>query len=116
MIKDSKTPKFEVKIAENEDLFDISLCAREYIDFLDDFRNKFMNKKYFILTAYERKTLIGILIAEDVSKDVDSLENILPKIRLNLLYVSPEFRHLNLGMRLMTINFTLKVFKILKLN
>jgi GNAT superfamily N-acetyltransferase len=108
MNEKEKALNFQIKIAENEDILDLKLCAREFIEFVDNFKKKFQNKKFFILTAYNEHTLIGILIAEDKSKDVDSVSKILPKFRLNLIYVTPEFRNMHVGKRLMNTFIMIK--------
>ncbi|TFF87553.1 MAG: N-acetyltransferase [Promethearchaeota archaeon] len=108
MNEGQKKINFQIKIAENESFLDLKLCAKEFIEFVDDFKKKFQNKKFFILTAYDNCTLIGILIAEDKSNDIDSLDKIIPKMRLYLVYVNPKFRHLHVGKRLINTFLMIK--------
>ncbi|MFX1411251.1 MAG: GNAT family N-acetyltransferase, partial [Promethearchaeota archaeon] len=91
----------EFRIADNETFVDLNLCAKEFIDFIDNFKTKFLNKEFFVLTAYLNEILVGILVAEDKSKKVDSLEKIVPIMRLYLLFVNPNFRNKNIGENLL---------------
>ncbi|MBD3229951.1 MAG: GNAT family N-acetyltransferase [Candidatus Lokiarchaeota archaeon] len=92
--------KIKINIAKNENFFDLNLCAKEFIDLIDNFKSKFLNKKYFVLVAYYGKILAGLLVAEDKSQKVNSLENIVPNIWLHLLYVNPNYRNNSIGKRL----------------
>jgi GNAT superfamily N-acetyltransferase len=94
---EKKDPRIKIQVAKNEDLFDLNLCAKEFIDLIDNFTKKFLNKKLFILTAYYENILVGILVAEDKSHKVDSLEKLLPKIYIHFLYVNPFYRNKNIG-------------------
>ena len=94
-------PEIKIQIAKNEDLFDLNLCAKEFIDLIDNFKKKFLNKKLFILTAYFNEILVGLLVAEDKSHKVDSLEKILPTIYIHMLYVNPVYRKKNIGKELL---------------
>ncbi len=93
--------KITIKIAKKENFFDLSLCAKEFIDLIDDFKKKFLDKQYFILTAYYNKVLAGVLVAQDKSHKVDSLERIVPTMSLYLLFVNPIYRHKGIGKKLM---------------
>jgi len=93
--------KIIIKIANKENFFDLSLCAEEYIELIDNFRQKFLNEQFFVLLAYWNNVLAGILVAEDNSQKVDSLEKILPTMSLSLLFINPNYRHKGLGKRLM---------------
>lgn len=93
--------KIIIKIAENEHLYDLYLCAKEYVELIDDFEEKFLNNEYFILTAYIDDLLIGVLIAEDKSKKIDCLRKIVPSICIHLLFVNKSYRNKGLGKRLM---------------
>ncbi|MBD3215042.1 MAG: GNAT family N-acetyltransferase [Candidatus Lokiarchaeota archaeon] len=92
--------KITIKIAEKENFFDLNLCAKEFIDLIDNFKSKFLNHKYFVLVAYYENILAAILVAEDKSNRIDSLEKILPNICLHLLYVNPNYRNMGIGKRL----------------
>lgn len=92
-----KDPKIRIKVAKNEGLFDLNLCAKEFIDLIDNFKKKFLNKKFFILTAYYEEILVGILVAEDKSHKVKSLEKLLPNMYIHMLYVNPNYRKKKIG-------------------
>lgn len=92
--------KIKIKIAEKENFFDLSLCAKEFIELIDNFKSKFLNRNYFVLVAYYKEILAGILVAEDKSQKVDSLEKIIPHFCLHLLYVNPNYRKKGIGKRL----------------
>lgn len=96
--------KIEIKIAGKENFIDLKLCAMEFLDFIKDFKKIFFNKKFFILAAYYDSVLAGILVAEDESKKIDSIEKIVPIMYLHLLFVNPKFRHKNIG-KLLLDNF-----------
>ena len=85
--------------ANKEDLIDLNLCAKEFLQLIEDFNINFLNRKYFTLTAYYKKLLVGILIAEEKNHKVDSLEKIVPKTNLYLIYVSPSFRKNHIDFR-----------------
>jgi len=93
--------KIEIKIAKNETIYDFNLCASDFIEFIDDFEQLFINKKLFILTAYYQKILVGIVIAEDKTNRIDSVEKIIPTILLHLIYVNPNYRNKNIGRKLL---------------
>jgi len=93
MESNKDNPNFVIKIANDADLFDLNLCAKDFLDLLDDFKGKFLNKKYFILAAYSNNILAGILVAEDRCQKVDSLEKIIPNICVYLVYVNNKFRN-----------------------
>jgi len=95
------SPKIEIKLAGEEDFIELKLCAMEFLDFIKDFKKKFFNKKYFILTAYYDSILAGILVGEDEGKKIDSIEKIVPIMYLHLLFVNPKFRHKNIGKSLL---------------
>ena len=100
------SPKIEFKLAGKEDFIELKLCAMEFLDFIKDFKKKFFNKKFFILTAYCDSILAGILVGEDEGKKIDSIEKIVPIMYLHLLFVNPKFRHKNIGKSLLD-NFIL---------
>ncbi len=100
MVNEKKNKKIEIKMAENETLYDLYLCAKDHLDVIDDFKIKFLKKEYFILTAYNNNILVGILIAEDKSKKIDCLRKIVPNLCIHLLYVNKNYRNEGLGKRL----------------
>lgn len=91
----------KIKIAEKETFLDLNLCAKEFIDLLDNFKKNFLNKQYFVLTAYYKKVLAGVLIAKDESQKIDSLERIVPTMSLHLLFVNSLYRNKGIGTKLM---------------
>ena len=80
------------KIANNDDYLDICLCANEYIEIINHFKEKFLNKELSVLMVYYNKILSGILVAEDKSNKVNSIEKILPSICIHLIFINPVFR------------------------
>ena len=97
----NQDPNIKIKIAETSDFFDLNLVAKEFIDFIDDFRKKFLDKKFFVLTAWYNNILAGLLISEDKSKKVSSLKKLLPSMYLHLVYVNPKFRNKHIGKQLL---------------
>ena len=95
------SPKIEIKISQTENFFDLSLCAKEFLEFIDDFKLKFKKKRFFILTAYYDSVLAGLLISEDKSKKIDSIFKIIPIFYLHLVYVNPLYRNKNIGRELL---------------
>lgn len=100
--------KIQIKHAENENLLDIELCAKEFIDFIDNFKKNFLEGRFFILTAYYDFILAGVLIAEKKVREIDSLEKIIPSIQLHLLskrfyllFVNSKFRNNQIGTKLL---------------
>jgi len=93
--------KIEIRIANQENLFDLLLCANEFIDFIDDFKDKFLHKNLLVLSAYYENILAGILIAEDQTQKIDSLEKIIPLMTLHLIFVNPTFRKKDIGKTLL---------------
>ena len=93
-----------IKEANKEDLIDLNLCAKEFLQLIEDFNINFINHKYFTLTAYYKKLLVGILVAEEKNNTVDSLEKIVPKTNLYLIYVNPNFRKNHIGKKIL-INY-----------
>ncbi len=91
----------KIKIANSEDLFDLTLCAKEFIEFIDNFKSQFLDKNFFILTAYSENILCGGLIAEDKTDKVDSLKKIIPTVRIRLVFVNPLFKHKGIGKQLL---------------
>ncbi|MBY9007565.1 MAG: GNAT family N-acetyltransferase [Candidatus Lokiarchaeota archaeon] len=92
--------KIVIKVAEKIHLYELYLCAQEYIELIDDFEKKFLNNQYIILTAYDNDLMIGILIIEDKSKEIDCLRKIVPNACIHLLYVNRNYRKKGLGKRL----------------
>jgi len=93
--------KIEIRPANNESLTDLDLCAKEFIDFIDDFKNKFLNKDFFVLSAHLNDILVGILVAEDKSQKLDSLEKLVPIMYLHLLFVNPISRNKKIGEKIL---------------
>jgi len=91
----------KIKIAETSDFFDLNLCAKEFIEFISDFKKKFLDKRFFVLTAWYNNILGGILVSEDKSNKIDSLNKIIPSMYLHFLYVNPKFRKKHIGKRLL---------------
>ncbi|MHA1150006.1 MAG: GNAT family N-acetyltransferase [Promethearchaeota archaeon] len=101
MNSQEKEPHVIIKVADDENFIDLNLCAKEFLEFIKNFRDKFLNKKFFILTAYYDNVLAGLLVAEDKSQKVNSLTKVLPCMYLKLLYVNPRFRNRHLGKMLL---------------
>jgi GNAT superfamily N-acetyltransferase len=97
----SNKSKIKIKIAKKENLLDLNICAKEFIDLLDNFKRNFLNKQYFVLTAYYNNILAGVLVAKDMSHKVDSIERIVPTMSLYLLFVNPQYRDKGIGKKLM---------------
>lgn len=93
--------KIVIKPAINENLFDIEICAKEFIEFIDGFKENFINGNFFVLTAYYDSILAGVLVAEKKIRQIDSLEKIIPNIYLNLIYVNKKFRNNQIGKNLL---------------
>ncbi|MGV9205401.1 MAG: GNAT family N-acetyltransferase [Promethearchaeia archaeon] len=96
-LKSGKTANIEVKKAKYENFYDLKLCAEEFLGFISNFKKKFFNDKLSVLIAYYNKTLAGVLVAEDKSYKVDSIERILPMMCIHLVYVSKAFRNRRIG-------------------
>ncbi|MFX1275144.1 MAG: GNAT family N-acetyltransferase [Promethearchaeota archaeon] len=107
-IKNINGSEIEIKIAKNESIYDFNLCASDFIEFIDNFEELFLNKKLFILTAYYQKTLVGIVVAEDKTKKVDSIEKIVPIMILHLIYVNPNYRNRKIGQNLLVHFITIQ--------
>jgi len=86
-----------INLAKNENLYDIHLCAEEFIDLIDSFKERFLNKEIIILTAFYDNILSGFLVAEDKSQKIDAIETILPSTCLHLLFVNSKFRNKRIG-------------------
>ena len=94
----------QIKIASNEDLMDLELCAKEFIEYIDNFKTKFLNEDFFILTAYYNQVLAGFLVAKDKSYKVNSLDRIMPSMCIYLVFINPKFRNRNIGKSLKYAN------------
>lgn len=97
----NQNSKIKIKIAETKDFFDLNLCAKEFIDFISDFKKKFLDKRFFVLTAWYNNILSGILVSEDKSNKIDSLNKIIPSMYLHFIYINPKFRKKNIGKKLL---------------
>lgn len=93
--------KILIKVAKNDDLFDLKLCAQGFLEFLDDFQTKFLKNKFFILTAYYDNILAGMLVSEQKTHKVESIENLIPTIYIYLLYVNPKYRRKHIAKTLL---------------
>jgi len=91
----------EIVIAKNENLYDIHLCAEEFIDLIDHFKEQFLNKEIIIITAFYDNVLSGFLVAEDKSQKIDAIEKIVPTTCLHLLFVNSKFRKKHIGTALL---------------
>jgi len=96
-----KDLKIEIQIAPHDTIVDLISCAEEFIELIDDFKINFLNNKYFVLAANCNNVLAGILVAENEIQKVDSVEKIVPKIALLLLYVNVRFRNKYIGKKLL---------------
>lgn len=105
----SKNSKVSIKVASENDIIDINLCAEEYLQLLEDFEVKYSKGDYFILIAYYDNILAAVLVAEKRIHKVDSLETIVPKSRLCLIYVNSLYRKKQIASRL--LDFFKKVQK-----
>ncbi len=94
-------PKVVIKISKDEDILDLSLCAKDYIDLIDDFQEKYLNNDFFILAAYYNNVLAGILVAENSSQKIDSIKKIVPRMCLYFLFVNSKFRNKDIGKMLL---------------
>ncbi len=94
-------PNFKVKIAKKEDLTELTLCAKEFIELIEKFKLNFLDGKYLTLLTYYNDLIAGVLIAQELIPKVDSVENILPKTLLKLIYVNPNFRNKLIGTKLL---------------
>ncbi len=98
-IKNTDTEKI-IKVAEINDYFLIELCAKEYIDLIKNFKERFENNDFFVLIGYYEKNVAGVLVSER-NNVVKSIEDILPAMQIHLVYVNPAFRGKKIGKNLM---------------
>ena len=89
--------RLEICRAEIEILYDIYLCAEEFKDLVDTFKEKFLNKDITISMAFYDDILSGFIVAEDKSQKVDAIEKLIPTTCLHLLYVNSKFRKKHIG-------------------
>jgi GNAT superfamily N-acetyltransferase len=92
---------FKIKLAKREDLTELTLCAKEFIELIEKFKLNFLDGKYLTLIIYYNNLIAGVLIAQELIPKVDSIENILPKTLLKLIYVNPNFRNKLIGTTLL---------------
>lgn len=90
-----------IKKAKIKDFYDLKICAQDFIQFIDDFKKKFMEQDFYILTAYLNNILTGILISENSLNRIDSLEKLIPNTCILLIYVNPKFRGNSIGKNLL---------------
>jgi len=98
MNNNSKQKK--IKVAEPSDYFFIELCAKECIDLIKNFKKKFKNNDFFILTAYYENNVAGVLVSEK-NNVVKSIKDILPAMQIHFVYVNPAFRGKRIGYNLL---------------
>jgi GNAT superfamily N-acetyltransferase len=91
------TKNIKFKTANKGNLYDIKLCADEFLDFFENFKKKFLNNKLIVLTANYNNILIGIIVAEDKSYKINSVERMLPMMCIHLIYVNSSFREQGIG-------------------
>ena len=100
---DSKSSGSNVKlrIATKEDLLELATSATNLTALLDTSKIDIAGGNYFILTARYNNLLIGVLIAEKKIHKVDSLNMIVPRIRLHLIHVHEKYRLMGIGKKLL---------------
>jgi len=91
----------QINIVKNDNFYDIQLCAEEFIDLIDHYKEKFLNKEIIIMTAFYDGVLSGFLVAEDKSQKIDAIEKIVPSTCLHLLFVNSKFRNKRIGKALL---------------
>lgn len=89
--------RLQIVKAKSENVYDICLCAEEFIDLIDHFKEKFLDKELVILIAFYDDVLSGFLVAEDKSQRIDALEKIVPTTCMHLLFVNSKFRNKQIG-------------------
>jgi GNAT superfamily N-acetyltransferase len=99
-VNESKSTVF-YKTANEEDFLDINLCANEYIDLIDNFKERFLNREITVFLIYFNRILAGLLVAEDKSHKINSIEKIIPSMCIHLIYINPVFRKKLLGKQLL---------------
>jgi ribosomal protein S18 acetylase RimI-like enzyme len=99
----------KIKKATEEDFFDLKMCANDFIELIDNFKKKLINKQYFVLIAYMNNVVAGILVSENKVTHIDALEKIIPNIFIKLVYINPQFRNQELGRKL--LNAFIKIQK-----
>lgn len=98
-IKNTNTER-SIKVAEKNDYFLLELCAKEYIDLIKKFKERFENNEFFVLIGYYKKNVAGVLVSER-NNIVKSIEDILPTMQIHFVYVNPAFRGKKIGKNLM---------------
>lgn len=101
MNSNSKDPLIEIKFVKDENFYDFKLIAMDFVEFIKDFEKKYLAKKIFVITAYYKKILAGIIVAEDKRKKINSIEKLVPSTCLHLLYINPNYRNINIGKKLL---------------
>lgn len=103
-----KDLEISLGLSPNMSLIDLRLCAKEFIDYIEDFSDKFNTEKFFILTALMDEQLVGMLIADKNCTNDDLIINFLPTTSLKLLFVAPKFRKNKIGTLLLNKFITLQ--------
>jgi ribosomal protein S18 acetylase RimI-like enzyme len=96
-----ESDKIVIKPAISENLFDIEICAKEFIDLIENFKENFLNGDFLVLNAYYDSILAGVLVAERNIRQIDSLEKIIPNLNLKLIYINKKFRNNHIGKKLL---------------
>lgn len=86
-----------IEEANRENLYEIKICAHEFLDFINDFKERFLEKNLIVFTVNYKKLLVGVIVAEDKSYKVNSLERMLPIMYIHLIYINPSFREKGIG-------------------
>ncbi|MHA1804296.1 MAG: GNAT family N-acetyltransferase [Promethearchaeota archaeon] len=95
------TSSIEIKESKKKDLLDFLLFAGEFKSFIENLINSIPIERLFILSAYCNNSIAGILISEDKSQNIDSLETLIPTARLHLIQVNQLYQNKGLGTTLL---------------
>jgi GNAT superfamily N-acetyltransferase len=100
-LADSMNNKIQIRKANESDLADIYLCAEDFIQLIENFQLNFLKKKFFTLIAHYNNILAAVLVAEKKVHRVESLETLLPKTKICLIYVNPSYRKKHIATELL---------------